>query len=111
MPECLEEFRGCIGKFKRVYISHEGNIPLRHSRARKSLDYVAFNSPCHRADESFRGRWRVSRTYLQYLSYQRRVVWNPVSHNNPATGSSYTDHLIGNIVGSRSKHCAKNAHD
>ena len=45
------------------------------------------------------------------MSYQRRVIWNPVSHNDAALGSSHSDHLSGHVERPRCKHCTKEAHD
>src|SRR5947207_460136 len=72
-----------------------------YARGRKSLDYVLFHPPGHRADESFWGRRRIGSTYPQELRYERRIVRDPVSHHYSTTGPRDTDDLLGHIERAR----------
>ncbi len=88
----------------------EGDLLLWYARGTKSLDYVALNTPCHRADKTLRRRRRVGRGNLQYLCDQRRVARNPVSHYDLATRARYTHHLFSDVKWLWRKHGAENAY-
>ena len=48
---------------------------------------------------------------LQQLRYERRIVWNPVAHDNAAAWFGNAHHLLGDIEGLGRKHSAKHGHD
>ena len=82
-------------KIEGVAVSHERDFLFRNSRAGKSLDHVALDSPCHGANEAFQ-RWRANEAFqrwrricgadFQDLRDQCRIMGNPVSHDNPTSG-------------------------
>ena len=83
----------------------------RNARGGESLDYVGVDSPRHRADEAVRGRRRIRRADLEQLRDERRIVWDPVSHDDSATRARYAHHLFRNLERLGRKHRAENTYD
>jgi hypothetical protein len=45
------------------------------------------------------GRWRrVCGTYFQDLRHQRRIIWNPIPHDDPTARLGYAHHLLRYIL-------------
>jgi hypothetical protein len=102
-------------KIEGVAVSHE-----RDSRAGKSLDHVALDSPCHGANEAFQ-RWRANEAFQRW----RRICgadfqvcatnvgsWGiqfPMTIRPP--GSGHAHHLLGDIERPRREYGSRDAHD
>src|SRR5438874_1644993 len=103
------EVSRCGRKIERIAVSDERNLLLWNPCGSKSLDHVALDPPCHRADEAFR-RWRgISGADLQNLRHQRWVIRNPVSHDDSAARPGHTHHLLGDIERLGREHRTKDA--
>src|SRR5205085_2374465 len=65
----------------------------------------------HGTDEPF-WRWRrVGGADLQDLRHERRIVRDPVPHDDPASGPRHPDHLLRHVEGLRREHRTEDADD
>ena len=81
------------------------------ARARESFADLALDSPGHRAHEALRRGRRVGGADLQDLRHERRVVGDPVPHDDPAARAGHAHHLLGHVERSRREHRAEDADD
>ena len=111
VPELAEEVRGSAREVERIGAPLEGDPLLGHTRARETFDDVLLDSPGHGADETIRRGWRVRGGNLQNLGDERRIVGNPVSHDDPTARPRHADELLGHIEGFRREHRPEDADD
>ena len=108
-PERGEKLRRRTRVVEHVGAPLEGDLLSGHSCARESLDHVVLHAPRHGADEAVRRRWRIGGADLQDLCHQRRIVGDPVSHDDPATRPRHPYELLGYLEGPRSEHRPEHA--
>ena len=72
---------------------------------------MALDTPGHRTDEAFRRRRREARADLQDLRHERRIVRDPVAHDDPAARFRDANHLFRHVERLGREHRAKSADD
>ena len=108
--EILHERGRWFGRIEHERFPHKRYFLLRNACSAESFDNMGFDTPGHWADKSFRRRRSVSGTDLQYLRHQRRIIGNPITHDNASAAFSYTHFLLCHIMRLRRKHRAKKTH-
>ena len=95
-----------------VYVSRSNEIfsSGTPAAANRSITLL-LDAPRHRADEPFRRRRRVGGADLQDLRHQRRIVGDPVPHDDPAAGPRHAHHLLGHVERLGREHRAEDADD
>ena len=95
-----------------VYVSRTNEIfSAGTPAAAKRSTTLALDAPRHRADEALRRRRRVRGADLQDLRHQRRVVRDPVAHDDAAAGPRHAHHLLGHVERLGREHRAEDADD
>ena len=105
-----------------VYVSRSQEIrsrgmpapPNRSATMSSEPHVIGLTNPAGGAGEYaalMRRIWatRVGSWCSQNLRHQRRIVWDPVTHDDPAPRARYAHHFARHVVGSRSEHRAEDA--
>src|SRR5262245_3462308 len=109
--ECMHKCHGGARIVEHKRVPGKGYLLGGNTSTGKSFYYVALDPRCYRVDEAL-WRWRcVGGADLQNLRHQRRIIGNPVAHNDSTSGPGHPYHLFGHFERFERKHRAKDAHD